>query len=356
MANTVWKKAAFAAVGLAVTTGVGVAVYDVAPAPEAKLSADGATTGQVTDGLTAGGATGAQEAEGRDTEGADGQDAGGSAGPQGTENLTTAQIAAGGTRLTGDSVNTPVYFLKGYRQETSDRGCAKKWSGATKAMRGWGWKGEFHRVGYYSTDDPKNCVRIAKGSGNTSIKDLGRNLAQHIYKNHSSKGQSVDIIAHSMGGLVARAAIAGTARREPGWPPKLLIEDVVTLGTPHKGAVVSMACPSDRQCREMSGSNGFLNWLGSQLPKADGGTDWTLIASDRDEAVGPGSAAPTFIGAQHRVRYARITGLRHSDLRTVTTGKYRLNYSLNDGSLKHVRFGGSPIRVATDAIYFSSKW
>ncbi|QKW40220.1 hypothetical protein HUT06_06555 [Actinomadura sp. NAK00032] len=301
-------------------TGLGLVAYDAAPARETTLSSGGTETAQAAG------------------------------------SLSSAQIAAGATRVVGDSANTPVYLIKGYRQKVTDTGCASKWSGAVKAMRGWGWTGKFHRVGYYSTDNPKNCVRIAKGSNDTSIKDLGRKLAQNIYKNYSSKGQTVDIVAHSMGGLVARAAIAGYARHEPGWPPRLLIQDVVTLGTPHQGALYPMACAVNKQCREMSGTNSFLNWLGTTLPQADGGTDWTLIATDRDEAVNSSSAAAGHVGAQHRVRYAGAANLRHSDLRTRVSGHYRLNYSLNDANWKHIRNGAPPIRVAMDAIYWSSKW
>ncbi|NDU76801.1 hypothetical protein GWI34_29860 [Actinomadura sp. DSM 109109] len=311
MAITVRRMAVLTA-GLAMTTGLGLAVYDAAPAQKTELSAAGSAT--------------------------------------------TGEIAAGTARVTGDSAKTPVYLIRGYRQETSDTGCASKWTGAVKAMRGWGWKGKFHRVGYYSTDNPKNCVRIAKGTTNTSIRTLGRELAQNIYRNYSSKGQSVDIVAHSMGGLVARAAIAGYERHEPGWPPKLLIQDVVTLGTPHKGAIVPTLCASDRQCREMGGLNSFMNWIGTRLPQAGGGTDWTLVATDRDEAVNSSSAASNLVGAQHRVRYAAAAGLRHSDLRTRTSGHYRLNYSLNDANWKHIRNGAPPIRVAMDAIYWSTKW
>ncbi|MEU8347148.1 PGAP1-like protein [Actinomadura meyerae] len=320
MAINVRKKAAFVAAGLAMATGLGLVAYDAAPARETWLSAGSGKAAQAAG------------------------------------SLTSTQIAVGATRVSGDSANTPVYLIKGYRRKITDKGCAGKWSGAVKAMRGWGWKGRFHRVGYYSTDNPKNCVRIAKGSADTSIKVLGRNLAQNIYKNYSSKGQSVDIIAHSMGGLIARAAIAGYQRHEPGWPPKLLIQDVVTLGTPHKGAFFSTFCGVNRQCREMSGTNSFLTWLGPTLPQADGGTDWTLIATDRDEAVNSSSAAAGLIGAQHRVLYAAIGSLRHSDLRTRVSGHYRLNYSLNDANWKHIRNGAPPVRVAMDAIYWSNKW
>lgn len=320
MTITVRRKVAFAAAGLVMTTGLGLVACDATSARETKLSAGDAKTGQAA------------------------------------RSLTAAQIAAGSTRVSGDSANTPVYLIRGYRENINDTNCADKWTGAVKAMRGWGWTGKFHRVGYYSTDEPKNCVRIAKGSTDTSIKELGKQLAQNIYANYSSKGQSVDIIAHSMGGLVARAAIAGYARHEQGWPPKLLIQDVVTLGTPHQGAIVSTFCASDRQCREMGGMNSFMNWIGTRLPQADGGTDWTLIATDRDRAVNATSAAPQYIGAQHRVRYAGIAGLRHSDLRTRVSGHYRLNYSLNDAGWRHIRNGAPPIRVAMDAVYWSSKW
>ncbi|MFJ2591339.1 esterase/lipase family protein, partial [Streptomyces sp. NPDC087538] len=53
---------------------------------------------------------------------------------------------------------------------------------------------------------------------------------------YSAKGQTVDLVGHSMGGLIIRAALAGYAKGDPTWPDTLYVEDVVTLGTPHKAA------------------------------------------------------------------------------------------------------------------------
>ena len=43
----------------------------------------------------------------------------------------------------------------------------------------------------------------------------------------------MDIVAHSMGGLIARVALLGSAQGWEGFPPKLDVNNVVTLSTPH---------------------------------------------------------------------------------------------------------------------------
>ncbi|WP_443030951.1 PGAP1-like alpha/beta domain-containing protein [Streptomyces sp. CB02400] len=40
-----------------------------------------------------------------------------------------------------------------------------------------------------------------------------------MYKNDSRYGWSVDLVGHSMGGLIIRAALTGTERHMEGWPP-----------------------------------------------------------------------------------------------------------------------------------------
>ena len=51
------------------------------------------------------------------------------------------------------------------------------------------------------------------------IQDIARDLAIYIDANYTSRGRPVDIIAHSMGGLVARVALLGSAQGWDGSPP-----------------------------------------------------------------------------------------------------------------------------------------
>ncbi|WP_190201832.1 esterase/lipase family protein [Streptomyces djakartensis] len=255
-----------------------------------------------------------------------------------------------------DSNKRPVFLIKGY---TPGDKCGSKWNAAVRLLKSEGWKTKrLHRVGFYATDDSKCDVRIDNGTATaeTSLKVLGRELAKKIYDMYSSKGIPVDIVGHSMGGLIARAAIAGYQKGEPGWPKKLLVEDVVTLGTPHRG-VHRPACFT-LQCIEMNPFSGFRNWLGADLPQADGGTDWTLVSSRADWSVPPAFAMPTDIGAQHLVLYSEIgSSLGHSELRTQATGVFPLNYTNNGGaSWGYLERGSAPLRVTKNALYWSSRW
>lgn len=63
-----------------------------------------------------------------------------------------------------------------------------------------------------------------------------RALLQDIARTHP--GVAVDLIAHSQGGLVVRAALTGADHWDPTMPA---ITNVVTLGTPHHGAVAATA-------------------------------------------------------------------------------------------------------------------
>lgn len=61
-------------------------------------------------------------------------------------------------------------------------------------------------------------------------------LANRIYEDHTSKGETVEIVAHSMGGLISRVALLGSAKGWAGFPDaRLKVDDIATLATPHQG-------------------------------------------------------------------------------------------------------------------------
>ena len=88
-------------------------------------------------------------------------------------------------------------------------------------------------IGYYPGDKGRCDAMIGDGKATNDrpIQDIAADLANYI----DAQGKPVNIIAHSMGGLIARVALLGSAQGWEGFPPKLDVNNVVTLSTPHRG-------------------------------------------------------------------------------------------------------------------------
>ncbi len=105
--------------------------------------------------------------------------------------------------------------------------------------------------------------------------ELGRKLSKNV------KGGRIDIVAHSMGGLVARywlQALGGHRR----------VDRLVTLATPHHGAHPSALLPIGLVGQLRPGGR-FISEL-NRLP-APPGVACTSIAAGRDLLVLPGDSA-----------------------------------------------------------------
>jgi PGAP1-like protein len=228
-----------------------------------------------------------------------------------------------------DNSNTErVYFIHGYDIDgtTPSFNCSTYWSGALSVMRtiGGGWAGGLHTVAFYTGDT--NCsVRSSYADRNTPIESLGRDLAWMIYNRDTRYGRSVDVVGHSMGGLIIRAALTGVEARNVNYPPALYVEDVVTLATPHHGTPWYAGICQTTQCRDMyPPTSSLLPWL-HQGPQSTQGTDWTLTGSYGDGIVDEGSAVAwdgTGIDYNigHRHKYPQ--GINHSTIITTTGGVY----------------------------------
>lgn len=147
-------------------------------------------------------------------------------------------------------------------------------------------------------------------TGSCDIRHFAYHVAWSIYNKYSSAGESVDVVAHSMGGLVIRYAIQQVKAGHADFPPSLLIEDVVTVSSPHGGISSTLngwAC-NDYQTSQMNVGSTFLQSLTSH-PDGTGGTDWTAIGGFEikchgmtGDIVSPESS--TWNGADHKVVYA----------------------------------------------------
>lgn len=267
--------------------------------------------------------------------------------------LVGVSQAAPSTPARNDGSKEAVYFIHGY-DTGADTNCRGYWGNALTEMRRWGWTGPQHTVGYY-TNDTGCGVNIARSGVDAHIKDLGKKMANEIYNRYSRHGKSVDVVAHSMGGLIIRAALTGTAQREAGFPSYLYVEDVVTLSTPHKGSAwFTRACGSV-QCDEMAGGSSFLRWAKNN-PQSRQGTDWTLIGSD-DDAVVAADSATNISGVGHRVIYRDGADISHSNINETVRGTYKQKYwNASDRRWHEVARGAAPIKAASNALYSWKKW
>ncbi|WP_141372070.1 esterase/lipase family protein, partial [Cellulomonas cellasea] len=241
-----------------------------------------------------------------------------------------------------------------------------------------GWGGKVRKLTYYWSGG-SGCTRIpgAGGAGH-AIEDLGSAFAWYIYNTYSRNGVPVDVIAHSMGGLVTRTAITGTQKQ---WrtasgrtfPPYLYIEDVATLSSPHEGARASVwgGCSTSRfqVCEMIPGSSFMRSWIAPYgNPQSKMGTDWSAVGSGADWVVNTGSALNTKASRHpgHKYLFLSGSGLDHAKMSSITEDGRGFNYPIkychynascnkaNWDGWPQIARGAGPLWVAANAVYYSS--
>jgi hypothetical protein len=258
-----------------------------------------------------------------------------------------------------------LLLVHGYGDAAEGKDCnGSTWKNALRSYQDAGGRerSSLTTIGYYAGDDPADCDAIVgdgKASNDRPIQDIARDLAIHIDRAYSSRGRPVDIVAHSMGGLVTRVALLGSAQGWEGFPSKLDVDNVVTLSTPHKG-VASPSANDDRQWRQMDPDSGFIDRLherGSGLGDdwADG-TDWSLVGSHEDTTVTHDSGIDKGSLADQKYGYqddaADAGEVDHGAVRTLAgENRYALRYwhASGDHPPHDTERGWSPLKTAFQA-------
>ncbi len=160
-----------------------------------------------------------------------------------------AQLIPTGTAVPQKS-KPPVVFLNGYQQGcTGDSSFASTFGTADQVLQANGEVSLFF----------DNCS--VKGS--PGIEDLGVAFGKFLAQLKFENGQavtSVDVVAHSLGGLILRSYLSG---KQPGSatylpPANPGIRKVVFLATPHFGTEIASLFGGDAQTRELSSGSTFL--------------------------------------------------------------------------------------------------
>lgn len=236
-----------------------------------------------------------------------------------------------------DSRTTPIVFIHGSDWSAPyGVSCPRSFSTMEKRLRALGHTGRFVTIGYYRYDtgcsvslghDGSHDRHYATGhdttgghTGQTDIRHLAYHLAWYVYDHFSKAGVAVDVVGHSMGPLLIQYALAQVGRHHPDFPPRLLVEDVVSLAGPYTGARPIIDSCRTRQCAQMRHGSTFLAWLRTYAanPQGEGGTDWTAFSSVDDEYVS--SSSGVAIQACHRVTYLASADVTHADLLHISSG------------------------------------
>jgi pimeloyl-ACP methyl ester carboxylesterase len=215
-----------------------------------------------------------------------------------------------------DTTARPVIFIHGIQLQPWGMRCDKVWDKTMKAFEDAGWKKRnLITFGYYGDSPQGACDVQYKGDLNSDIEWVAGYLNQFIWENYGRYGKSVDIVAHSMGGLIAREAIMQARKAKP--QQDVFVEDVITMGTPFLGSGWSDLCAGySLQCRQMRKGSGYILsrtiLTAAGLHNARGGTDWTAIGSETDDVVSPESAVGPDPLAKHHVQYLKPSKVHHT--------------------------------------------
>jgi len=157
----------------------------------------------------------------------------------------------------------PVVLLHGYAQHTAN------FLWLARRLRRDGW------IHLYS-------VRHTALGGD--IEQSGRRLAAAIDRIRRAAGATeVDVVAHSMGGLVARACVRAHGRASG-------IGRLITLGTPHQGTLVFSRLALDPMVAQMRPASPLLRRLAADDPIPDAIECVSIYSADDAIVVPPRNA------------------------------------------------------------------
>jgi hypothetical protein len=223
------------------------------------------------------------------------------------------------------SPTSSIVFVHGFRfvygpvskGATDGFDCTAYWGSLPGALSTLGWQGDFRYVKYYIGDynhfngaeqrysadlhDPlyvSTCTGYyagADGSNDESLDRLSCLFAQYLNYNFGQSNSDVAIVAHSMGGILVRNALARVQTDGGGqgnFPTSVgQVTDAITLNTPHTGMQVGdnvLACGGCQQASDLIDTGPVMTYLNTygRNPQASAAiTDWTDIGSTCDILV-----------------------------------------------------------------------
>ena len=205
--------------------------------------------------------------------------------------LVLGVLTGGGSQAGASTSTTDVVFVHGYGACSDVRAAGM---GVLLAQYYWQHAPltSLHAVEYYGCDtDGESIVEYGPNAAGyypspdnnahkTDARHFSYELAWWLWDNFTSKGKPVDLVGHSMGGLIVTYALQRVAAHDPMFPKYLTVPSVVTISSPFNGAP-GFTCPAtDVECNEMlpgSQFTGQLEAAGAVQPGSGTTTRWSLF-------------------------------------------------------------------------------
>jgi len=167
--------------------------------------------------------------------------------------LLSAQLIPSGSPIP-KGAHPPVVFISGYQISCPSGGFSGTFGNADKVL-------EANQIASVFFD---NCTVASSTPGRPTIEALGAAFGSFLGSLHYTDGApvtQVDVVAHSMGGLVLRSYLAGKSDSSPSTyspPANTGVRKAIFLATPHFGTGIAAQLGSDVQTQEMSLGSQFL--------------------------------------------------------------------------------------------------
>jgi len=202
--------------------------------------------------------------------------------------LLSAQLIPSGSPIP-KGPHPPVVFLNGYQVSCPSGGFSGTFGNADKVL-------EASQIASIFFD---NCTVTSSTSSRPTIEALGIAFGNFLGALRYSDGTpvtQVDVVAHSMGGLVLRSYLAGKADATPATyapPANPGIRKAIFLATPHFGTALAAQLGSDVQTQELALGSQFLFDLNTWNEGLDDlrGVDALSIAGTGGTGVESGTAS-----------------------------------------------------------------
>jgi uncharacterized protein (TIGR03437 family) len=224
-----------------------------------------------------------------------------------------AQLIPPGTAVPRTS-KPPVLFINGFQPVCSGASFSSTFGSADQVLQANGEASLF--------------FDICSVPGSPTIEDLGTSLGSLLTSLRYADGQpvdQVDVVAHSMGGLVLRSYLSGKQNTASSFaPPEAThVRKVVFLATPHFGTGLGQLLPSNNQVKELTSGSRFLFDLGTWNQGTDdlrgvdaiaaagnGGTGSAVMPGFDDGVVALSSASLRFYqpGRTRVLPYCHVNG------------------------------------------------
>jgi len=238
--------------------------------------------------------------------------------------------------LIAQSTAPPVILINGYQTPPCDNAQSRETFGQLEdKLRASG-----RQVIWFN-----NCTVPASTALRPTIEEMGTALGRRITETGAPQ---VDVIAHSMGGLILRSYLAGKQNAAATFAPPSdpRVRKAIFLGTPHFGIGLAQAFASvantDPQVRALLPGSRFLFDLGTwnqgsdNLREVDALSVAGAASTTSDGLVSLTSASMRFLAGEDRLRIVPYCHTNNALLALVTAGCRRAPYLADVDSDDHL--------------------